>query len=155
MKIFRQLPLIKLVLSLALGVILLLEWTLPLLLIFRLDANQNVCISHFFANLKIAPNCKFHIAFHGCLQTLANIGGLFHEYTGNAQGNVQLLILGYNEWAEANDIIVLYPQAMSNVLNPEGCWDWWGYSGLNFATKSGPQMATVQNLQQYIMQKYF
>ena len=33
---------------------------------------------------------------------------------------------GYNEVAEANDIIVLYPQAENTTIpfNPEGCWDW-------------------------------
>ena len=37
---------------------------------------------------------------------------------------------GYNEWADANDIVVLYPQARSREFqgsiqhaNPQGCWD--------------------------------
>lgn len=34
---------------------------------------------------------------------------------------------GYNGWAEANNIILLYPQTVSsdwNPANPQGCWDW-------------------------------
>ncbi len=53
--------------------------------------------------------------FHGCLQTLEDIQDLFYTKTG------------YNEWAEANNIIVVYPQAKKSTvfpLNPNGCWDW-------------------------------
>ena len=41
---------------------------------------------------------------------------------------------GYNEVADLNDIIILYPQAIKSLLhgNPNGCWDWWGYTGLTF-----------------------
>jgi len=52
---------------------------------------------------------------------------------------------GYNRWADGNDIVVLYPQAKSEKLaNPNGCWDWWGYSSAAYATKAGPQMAAVR-----------
>ena len=34
---------------------------------------------------------------------------------------------GYNELAEKNDIIIIYPQARTSVLNPYGCWDWYVY----------------------------
>jgi len=27
--------------------------------------------------------------------------------------------------------------------NPEGCWDWWGFSGKDFDTKEGAQVSTV------------
>jgi len=34
--------------------------------------------------------------------------------------------------ADTNGIVVLYPQAEGTdngfTQNPEGCWDWWGYS---------------------------
>ena len=33
---------------------------------------------------------------------------------------------GYASWADANDIVVLYPQAKTTTANPEGCWDWFG-----------------------------
>ena len=58
--------------------------------------------------------CTVHVALHGCSQSRSFVGTVFVE---NA---------GYNAWAEANRIIVLYPQAASDVLlgNPNACWDW-------------------------------
>ena len=62
-----------------------------------------------------------HIALHGCLQSFGNIG---EDYVRHA---------GYNEWADSNHIIVLYPQTTRRRLprcgmtNPQACWDWWGY----------------------------
>ena len=44
-------------------------------------------------------NCRLHVAFHGCQQNADTIGDAFYRHAG------------YNEWAEANDIVVLYPQA--------------------------------------------
>eukprot|EP01119_Soliformovum_irregulare_P003197 TRINITY_DN13534_c0_g1_i1.p1 TRINITY_DN13534_c0_g1~~TRINITY_DN13534_c0_g1_i1.p1 ORF type:complete len:336 (-),score=58.30 TRINITY_DN13534_c0_g1_i1:37-924(-) len=88
------------------------------------------------------PDCRVHIAFHGCLQTIPLIGSDF------------FLHAGYNEWAESNDIIVLYPQAIRNTLNPEGCWDWWGYSGPNYATQSGAQISTVHAMANWIQSAY-
>ena len=35
---------------------------------------------------------------------------------------------GLNEWAEANQRVVLYPQATTSLANPQGCWDWWGFT---------------------------
>jgi len=83
-------------------------------------------------------NCsRVHVAFHGCLQNIALIGDDYYTHAG------------YNSWAEANDIIVVYPQVQkTDGLNPEGCWDWWGYAGADFATKFGLQMATVNNIVQ-------
>jgi hypothetical protein len=46
----------------------------------------------------------------------------------------------YHRWAEANNIVVLYPQLTTRQFNPEGCWDWWGYSGSDYFVQSGPQM---------------
>ena len=47
---------------------------------------------------------------------------------------------GYNAWADTNDLIVLYPQttaSFSDPTNPNGCWDWWGFSGSNYPYKVG------------------
>ena len=48
-------------------------------------------------------------------------------------GDVFAMHAGYNGVAEANNIIVLYPQIAKTLLtNPLGCWDWYvpsdGYS---------------------------
>ena len=86
------------------------------------------------ANCRIAgTKCAVHVVFHGCLQSAESVGDAVYAK------------LGYNEWADANDIIVLYPQVNKNILpiNPNGCWDWWGYSGLNFQTKSGTQLQAI------------
>ena len=79
--------------------------------------------------------CRVHIVFHGCKQTVEDVQ---EQYVRNT---------GYNRWAESNNIIVLYPQARSEPqANPNGCWDWWGYSGVDYATKTGPQMAAVRKM---------
>lgn len=76
--------------------------------------------------------CRLHIAFHGSTQSAKAVGDKFYA---NA---------GYNRWADSNDMIVLYPQVNSSLLNPQGSWDWFGYTGANYATKSGPQLAAVR-----------
>jgi poly(3-hydroxybutyrate) depolymerase len=57
---------------------------------------------------------------------------------------------GYNEWAESNDIIVIYPQAAKGILNPKACWDWFGYTGLNYSTKFGTQMSALMKMIQHL-----
>jgi hypothetical protein len=80
--------------------------------------------------------CRVHIALHGCEQYAGRIGD---DYTAHA---------GYNEWADTNRIIVLYPQTIANEIgapfNPHGCWDWWGYTNFNYAVKAGRQIATLK-----------
>ena len=79
-------------------------------------------------------SCSLHVSFHGCQQTVADIGSDFYTK------------IGLNEWAESNNIVVLYPQIKKSTLhpqNPEGCWDWWGYTDKKYAYKAGPQMAFV------------
>lgn len=79
-------------------------------------------------------SCAVHVVFHGCQQGAGEVGDAVY---GKA---------GYNEWAETNRIVVLYPQIDPTdiPLNPQGCWDWWGYSGLKFQTRSGPQLSAVR-----------
>jgi len=83
--------------------------------------------------------CRLMIAFSGCEMTLSDIGYDFIQYSG------------LNEVAEANSIVVLYPQAIRSDLipeNPNGCFDWWGYTNSNYANNQGPQMQTVFNIMQ-------
>ena len=82
-----------------------------------------------------SERCRVHVAFHGCRQTTDDIGDRFVREAG------------YNGWAEANRLIVLYPQAIKRyfgIYNPRGCWDWWGYSGPQYATKDGAQIRAVK-----------
>jgi poly(3-hydroxybutyrate) depolymerase len=83
--------------------------------------------------------CRLHVAFHGCEMTPDDIGTKYVEHGG------------YNPWADANNIVVLYPQATSNALNPKGCWDWWGYSGVNYASNTGVQASTVRRIIDHVM----
>ena len=72
--------------------------------------------------------CKLVVALHGCLSNQETIGTLFVKGSG------------INEWADTNDIIVLYPGAAMSVKNSAGCWDWWGYTDSDFDTRSGRQI---------------
>ena len=78
--------------------------------------------------------CGIHVAFHGCRQGAAEVG---QRYVSEA---------GYNRWADTNALIVLYPQAVASwwrPFNPRGCWDWWGYTGPQYATRDGAQIRAV------------
>ncbi len=74
--------------------------------------------------------CKLHVVFHGCKQSTGDVGQQVVRYTG------------YNRWADSNHMVVLYPQTGAGATNT--CWDWWGYDSVNYAKKSGPQMAAVK-----------
>ena len=86
--------------------------------------------------------CRVHVALHGCRQGEGEIGRRFVEGAG------------YNEWADTNRIVVLYPQATARsglawgswrwVYNPKGCWDWWGYTGPAYATREGGQVRAIR-----------
>ena len=78
--------------------------------------------------------CRVHVTFHGCRQGREFIGDAF------IQG------AGFNRWADANALIIVYPQVASSPLNPLGCWDWWGYTGPDYATRDGKQIQAVMSL---------
>ncbi len=86
--------------------------------------------------------CRLHIALHGCKQGREVVGEDFVRLTG------------FNRWAEVNRIVVLYPQAASILSpwynwfggNPNGCWDWWGYSGSDYLSRSAPQLAAIASM---------
>lgn len=80
------------------------------------------------------PGCKVHIAFHGCQQNRAAVGDLFIARAGLA------------EWAVTNRLLVLFPQTVASSGNPQGCWDWWGYTGRDFLTRRAPQIAAVRRM---------
>ena len=71
---------------------------------------------------------------HGCRQTYDLVGDAFLAGTG------------YNRWADTNSLIVLYPQAHETRMNPNACWDWWGYDDPDYASKSGRQMAATYSM---------
>lgn len=89
--------------------------------------------------------CRVHIALHGCKQGQSYLpltpppgGGLYN-------GTTFVKNTGYDRWADNNNLVILYPQAVSIPLkNPNGCWDWWGYTGADYATKNGVQIRTLR-----------
>ncbi len=101
------------------------------------------------AECSAGGKCRVHVVFHGCKQGLKDVGMAFIEHAG------------YNEWADTNNIIVLYPQVISkktfgfpgsvlvdpNNSNPSGCWNWWGYDkDTDYAVKSGRQIASIKGM---------
>jgi poly(3-hydroxybutyrate) depolymerase len=81
-----------------------------------------------------SATCRVHMVFHGCLQSTEFIGDQFVRHTG------------YNAWGAENGIIIVYPQTLSSTVNPKGCWDWWGFTGMDYACKLGAQMKTMRNM---------
>jgi poly(3-hydroxybutyrate) depolymerase len=78
------------------------------------------------------PGCRVHIALHGCEQSREAVGDDFIKETG------------YAEIADANRLVILFPQAKAITgINPQGCWDWWGYTGLDYLGKDAPQIAAI------------
>lgn len=89
------------------------------------------------ASCRDGAACGVHIAFHGCQQST--------DYVGDAFASMA----GLNEWAETNQLIILYPQVDSSKIapmNPMGCWDWWGYTDADYATKQGAQIRVVKSI---------
>ncbi|MDF2179962.1 PHB depolymerase family esterase [Aliiglaciecola sp. CAU 1673] len=82
-------------------------------------------------------NCKLHISFHGCNQNAEAVGDAYASLTG------------INAWADNHNTLVLYPQTKKSSLmpmNPQACWDWWGYTDEYYATKQGQQMSAVTQM---------
>lgn len=82
-------------------------------------------------------SCGLHVFFHGCSQSSELVGDAV------ARG------AGFNEWAETNRLLVLYPQVEGSKvapMNPLGCFDWWGYTDERYATRDGLQIRAVAEL---------
>jgi len=97
------------------------------------------------------PACRVHIVLHGCQQDANDIGRQVVDK------------VGFNEWADTNRIIVLYPQTRARPLplptqplNPLACWDWWGYVAADdaYVSKSGRQIAAIKKMLDALTAKY-
>ncbi|ELR13970.1 PHB depolymerase [Acanthamoeba castellanii str. Neff] len=85
--------------------------------------------------------CKLVVAFHGCEMDIPTIKDAYYVHSG------------LNQWAETNNMIVLYPQAIVSSLipyNPKACWDCpsirWGYTGTAYASQAGLQVAAIKRM---------
>ena len=75
------------------------------------------------------PGCRLHVVLHGCGQNLDALGQTYVQRTG------------YPRWADTNRIVLLFPQTGRDA--PHACWDWWGYTGADYAQRSAPQMRAI------------
>ncbi|MDT9686896.1 PHB depolymerase family esterase [Streptomyces sp. P9(2023)] len=83
--------------------------------------------------------CSLMVALHGCKQG--------YGYQGFGTQFVDRAYL--NEYADTNDMIVLYPQAAATATleNPNGCWNWWGYLGDSaYAQHGGRQIEAIMGM---------
>jgi poly(3-hydroxybutyrate) depolymerase len=98
-----------------------------------LDTNGYIYVPNTCAG---GTQCRLIVALDGCVQTQANIGTKF------------ITEAGLNKYADTNNLLVLYPYQVSSSTpnNPNGCWDWWGFEGSNYALKTGPQMAAIKKM---------
>ncbi|MFC3285661.1 extracellular catalytic domain type 2 short-chain-length polyhydroxyalkanoate depolymerase [Litchfieldella rifensis] len=84
--------------------------------------------------------CGLVVALHGCEMGRERIDETFVRHSG------------LNEWAAANALVVLYPQAKSSLPNPRGCWDWWGYAESTWRlapthdTRDGRQVRAIMTM---------
>ncbi len=75
--------------------------------------------------------CALHLVLHGCAQSAVQVGAGFMQQSG------------YLPWAEANSIVLAFPQVVPGTLNPYACWDWWGYTGIDYRFREGAQMTVL------------
>jgi predicted esterase len=78
--------------------------------------------------------CRMHMHLHGCLQNYDNIGSVFAQESGFA------------EWAETNNLVILFPQTVAGRNNPNACWDFDGYTGPDWTNQKGVQMSSLQQI---------
>ncbi|XP_035715716.1 uncharacterized protein LOC110859858 [Folsomia candida] len=79
--------------------------------------------------------CYLHFYFHGCLSG--------REFNGTDH----IVNSGFLEVAEANNLIVVFPQAWSSMPeNMIGCWDTYGLTSSLYATRQGPQITVIRNM---------
>merc|ERR1712129_441471 len=70
---------------------------------------EEIAFAYVASNCSIAPmseGCELHVVFHGCQQTLDSTLSL-----GTKFNDTFVRRTGYNEWAETNNLVLLYPQA--------------------------------------------
>lgn len=100
----------------------------------------SACLS---TSIGSAFSCRIHVHYHccGCSWRVLNMGTSMVAETG------------LNSWAEANDIVILYPQAADywDDANDTGCWYWdSSYAGKPFDTQNGLQLMTVISMVNHI-----
>lgn len=80
--------------------------------------------------------CRLHVNFHGCHMSADNIQ---LDYLSKA---------GFIEWADSNDLVILFPQSLGT-----SCWDKAGDTGADYAFKTGPEMAAVKRIVDAVLRR--
>jgi len=76
--------------------------------------------------------CRIHVNYHGCTDKIWKRRLLWAN------------LINLNEYGEANNIIILYPQAAGDKKTGVGCFNWATYTDdPNFDTRQGIQLRTV------------
>lgn len=100
----------------------------------RSDGLAQTGVVYIPEKCETSSRCRVHIAFHGCAQDRQSVGDAFIKETG------------FDRWADTNNVIVVFPQVATTVSNPQGCWDWWGYTGNDYLTRTAPQISAVYRM---------
>lgn len=79
-------------------------------------------------------NCGLLVALHACNQNYTAVGDVFAR------------LAGFNRWADAFHIAVLYPQTKTFGGNYGGCWDWWGYTNARYDTRQSQQLQRIVSM---------
>ena len=82
-----------------------------------------------------AKGCRLHLSLHGC-----DVNGYYDPAVHH---------LGFENWAEANGMVVLFPRMADHGATHQtlmGCWDAYAQTGADYALKSGAQMAAVRQM---------
>jgi poly(3-hydroxybutyrate) depolymerase len=88
------------------------------------------------SNCAIHPGCRLHIALHGCDQARETVGDAFIKESG------------FSRYADTNRLVILFPQVTGSLVNPHGCWDWWGYTNIDYLGKDAPQIEAIWGMAQ-------
>jgi poly(3-hydroxybutyrate) depolymerase len=79
------------------------------------------------------PGCRLHVVLHGCGQNVNDLGETYVQRTGYAQQ------------ADANRLVLLFPQTGPQAK--DSCWDWTGYTSLAaWLHRDAPQMRAIRRM---------
>lgn len=87
--------------------------------------------------------CSAHLALHGCLQSPEFVKNDFYTQSG------------YIEASKVHNVIMIFPDIKKSKENPNGCWDWYGYTDKFFATNKAQQIQFLNNVTEKIQNKNF
>mgnify|MGYP007078103446 CR=1 FL=1 len=96
--------------------------------------------------------CGLHVFIHGCGQgAVAGPSGRAYLFNDTYARRA-----GFNEWAEAHRLVLLYPQLnfgdrAKGDAQAGMCWDQVGQSGDDFSDKSGRQLSSVWAMVQRLL----